>query len=935
MANSSVSVFAGAGDGYVRKYGGAWSGLVTTGSVTGNDAYPTATADYCCVCENTNPMNGRGFFPFNLSGQVPDGAEVVAARLYVYVTAKGSAGGGTTDNNSVQVVKGTPASNTTLATTDFGNVGSTAFMDSRLPFSGFTTSAYNTFTLNAAGVTEVQSKSAADGYVVLALRGGYDLDNVAPTGNSNIQTRYSEYAATTYDPYLVVEYSLPRTTSDTWAWNDAVTGVDTTLSGVKTLKRTGQYDTWAWSDSAAPYWRNLRQPAVAVAAGPNTTLNGSQSAGAGTLTVVSTTGFDSAGTVIVIDTTDVATPYQQREVTYTGKTGTTFTGCTWGPDTGGSGTFPDGAAASAPNAHNGTPQLVVLDTSATPRLLMVHSEAAGHGAMITNHSVGRYSSDGGHTWGDEFDVGGPRQNTYGYGRAMAAVTALKNGRIAAIQFEQQWSGTPWKCYLTYSDDDGATWSTPTRLTSPFDTDKCVPALEAMLDVGSGSDATYGDLYIPVYGTVSGGDYFSKLMKITDGGAGGTWTEVGTVATTAQTDSRANNEVGLVDRGDGTWIAHIRVEAGGGDPRQRWQATSTDKGVTWTGHALAIDELASHPIIYRTPEGHLISQGQEIQVGRGTYGSTVTFVSIDGGTSWPYWRQEDTDGTYVTSNGGSLDTLEDLTVPARRMVNAYAQENAAQSGAQIWFQWYALEDFPVTHDTWAWSDGVTGAVTYARATSDTIAWSDAAAGARIFTRTTSDSWAWSDTAARSADPASRTTSDTWAWSDTAADTYAGPHYYSRTTSDTWAWSDSTGALGTALYWLRAARRRSMSAPTKTYTVVQAKGTTRTATWTSPTYESKTEAGILVALDVTAASGTGGLTLRINAHDLAGSTVIPLNTAPTAVTAIGTTSYALYPFGAISGAVTQSTSGYLPRQFSITVTAGDSSSYTYSVGYCLLP
>ena len=128
---------------------------------------------------------------------------------------------------------------------------------------------------------------------------------------------------------------------------------------------------------------------------------------------------------------------------------------------------------------------------------------------------------------------------------------------------------------------------------------------------------------------------------------------------------------------------------------------------------------------------------------------------------------------------------------------------------------------------------------------------------------------------------------------------------------------------------------MSAPTKTYTVVQAKGTTRTATWTSPTYESKTEAGILVALDVTAASGTGGLTLRINAHDLAGSTVVPLNTAPTAVTAIGTTSYALYPFGAISGAVTQSTSGYLPRMFSISVTAGDSSSYTYSLGYCLLP
>ena len=146
---------------------------------------------------------------------------------------------------------------------------------------------------------------------------------------------------------------------------------------------------------------------------------------------------------------------------------------------------------------------------------------------------------------------------------------------------------------------------------------------------------------------------------------------------------------------------------------------------------------------------------------------------------------------------------------------------------------------------------------------------------------------------------------------------------------------SSSQSTALSWFFRRRRSSMTPQTKTYTVVQAKGTTRTATWTSPTYQSKTEAGILVVLDVTSASGTGGLTLRINAQDSAGSVSVPLNSAPTAVTATGTTSYALYPFGAISGALTQSTSGYLPREFSISVTHGDSSSYTYSVGYCLLP
>ena len=128
---------------------------------------------------------------------------------------------------------------------------------------------------------------------------------------------------------------------------------------------------------------------------------------------------------------------------------------------------------------------------------------------------------------------------------------------------------------------------------------------------------------------------------------------------------------------------------------------------------------------------------------------------------------------------------------------------------------------------------------------------------------------------------------------------------------------------------------MSAPSKTYVQVQAKGTTKTATWTSPTYRAETEAGILVVLDVTAASGTGGLTLRINAHDQASSQAVPLNAAPTAVTTTGTTSYSLYPFSAVAGNVTQATSFYLPRMCSITDTPAATASYTYSIGYCLLP
>lgn len=114
-------------------------------------------------------------------------------------------------------------------------------------------------------------------------------------------------------------------------------------------------------------------------------------------------------------------------------------------------------------------------------------------------------------------------------------------------------------------------------------------------------------------------------------------------------------------------------------------------------------------------------------------------------------------------------------------------------------------------------------------------------------------------------------------------------------------------------------------------------TRTSNYASPALEAPHEPGILVVLDVTAASGTGGLSLRINAREPdshAGTTTpwtVALNTAPTPVTTTGGFTYTLYPWKAAGPA---STNFYLPRTFSITVEHGDSSPYTYSIGYQLL-
>lgn len=93
------------------------------------------------------------------------------------------------------------------------------------------------------------------------------------------------------------------------------------------------------------------------------------------------------------------------------------------------------------------------------------------------------------------------------------------------------------------------------------------------------------------------------------------------------------------------------------------------------------------------------------------------------------------------------------------------------------------------------------------------------------------------------------------------------------------------------------------------------------------------GVMVFLNVTQASGTGGLTLRIQGKDPASGTYGNLLSASAAVIATGMSIYLLYPGGASGG--TQGVTGPLPKTWRISVNVGDASNYTYSVGYCLIP
>lgn len=109
--------------------------------------------------------------------------------------------------------------------------------------------------------------------------------------------------------------------------------------------------------------------------------------------------------------------------------------------------------------------------------------------------------------------------------------------------------------------------------------------------------------------------------------------------------------------------------------------------------------------------------------------------------------------------------------------------------------------------------------------------------------------------------------------------------------------------------------------------------RTVATSSATMTNHNATGVRITLDVTAASGTGGIQIRPEGYDIASGKWVPINVAPAAVTTVSTTVYVVYP-NASGGYPTQSTPQPLPRTWRVTAAHVDGSSYTYSVGYSLI-
>jgi len=189
-------------DGFVQNFptGGTWA--AARAAATGTTADDSATQGVFVQnrLAGTDWIINRAFLLFDTSSLT---AAAIVSAAVLSVVPHDAAGGSDVDGMFVHIVASTPVSNTALATADFDQLGATSFANMAAWI--VSDSTYRDFTLNASGIANV-SKTAVSKFGAI---GSLDLNGSPdPTGNNQCLARWADYAGTSFDPKLVVTYSL-------------------------------------------------------------------------------------------------------------------------------------------------------------------------------------------------------------------------------------------------------------------------------------------------------------------------------------------------------------------------------------------------------------------------------------------------------------------------------------------------------------------------------------------------------------------------------------------------------------------------------------------------------------------------------------------------------------------------------------------------------
>lgn len=233
-------------------------------------------------------------------------------------------------------------------------------------------------------------------------------------------------------------------------------------------------------------------------------------------------------------------------------------------------------------------------------------------AAETNSSIYAYrSTNKGLTWSATLI----NQESGKDSRVYLGMSQISNGRVfLPYSVDQTGSGSSFINYLKYSDDAGATWSSPVTVANPFS--------DFIVLYGTIRETANGRLYMPAYGQPSGGPIRSILLESTDQGAN--WVINGTIwLDGVNTISEA--DVWCFDNDN--FMAVIRRN----EPTPRlYVATSSNRGGDWTASPALIGDGVS-PALIGVPSlgGVMLLYGKRSS---SPYGISF-LVTRDSGSSW--------------------------------------------------------------------------------------------------------------------------------------------------------------------------------------------------------------------------------------------------------------------------------------------------------------
>jgi hypothetical protein len=270
------------------------------------------------------------------------------------------------------------------------------------------------------------------------------------------------------------------------------------------------------------------------------------------------------------------------------------------------------ATVTDDSSYNSWPQACRLRDG---RLMIAYNRSAGHNTDNSGRTVGKIATenlDGTLTWGSEFEI-------YNHASLVSVpygLAQISTGRIFASIQQYDIAVTNYSAIIVYSDDDGATWSSPIDLTPT--SGLTVGALCS----GRVVEMRDGSLRQLVEGSASSLTTRStRIMSSTDGGA--TWGDPVYVHNYA-TDSVIAVEPDLLLLDDGSLLAIWRTSA---TVSTHAASRSTDGGATW-GAKFNIFGGWGAPRMIQASTGTLIA------ITRANSGAAgIAFTSMDRGATW--------------------------------------------------------------------------------------------------------------------------------------------------------------------------------------------------------------------------------------------------------------------------------------------------------------